>query len=120
MYWRGKSTTIHIITLFVAFAMLTGFSLAKSDPFSVGLSRSEGADELSRGAYHFPDQAAERAILNKADDYDLSVLRLANQRFFDLLGPHGSGGDSNSSRFRSQSTENSFDTKDVIQIKLRI
>ena len=120
MCLTGKSTTIHIITLFVAFAMLTGFPLAKSDPFSTRLLHAEGADELSRGAYHFPDQAAERAILNKADDTDLSLLKLANQRAFNLFGADDSGNASGFSYLRSHSTGKPFDNKDAILIKLRI
>jgi hypothetical protein len=120
MRWIGKAPIIHILTLFVILAVLTSFSLSGIESFSAVILSPGGEDGLLELVYHFPDQAAEPAILSKADDSGYSIFRFANQRLFDLFGHVGSGSASCFSRFRSHSTEKSFDTKSTIMIKLRI
>ena len=116
---RENSLT-HIIALLAVFATLTGFPLNGTENLSTVISSPEKEDGLSELVYHFPDQAAEPAIFSKADDTGFSIFRFTNQRFFDLIGPVNSVSASCFSHFQSHSTENSFDNKSTIPVKLRI
>ena len=100
--------------------MLTGFSLTETDFSSAAIASPQGEDTLSELAYHFPEQAVEQAILNNTDDSDFSFVRYANHRFLDPFGIPGSAIASCFSRLQSHLTENPFDNKSAIQIKLRI
>ena len=115
-----NNTTTHVIAFLAAFVMLTGFSLAGDESFPITLSSPEAEDVLSELAYHFPDQAVEPVILDKADDSGFSISRFANHRFFDLFLHAGSGSASRFSRFQSHPTEFFFDNKSTILLKLRI
>jgi len=117
--FRENSLT-HIIALLAVFATLTGFSMTGTESISTVIYSQEEEDGLSQLVYHFPDQAAETAILNKADDSSFSGFRFAHHRFFDISWPAGSGSPFCFSRLQSHSTENSFDNKSTILIKLRI
>ena len=118
MRWIGKKTT-HIALLAV-FAVLTGFSLTETETLYTVITSPEGEDALFELVYIFPGQSGEPAILGKADDSGYSILRLANQRVFDIFGHVGLGSEHCFSHFQSYSTKNPFDNKSTIQIKLRI
>jgi hypothetical protein len=120
MRWTGKNTATHIIALFAVFAALTGFSLSGTGSLSTAISSPEGEGGPSELAYHFPDQTGEPAILDKIDDSDYSIFRFAHHRFIDIFRYAGSGSASSFSRLQSHSTENTFDNKNTILIKLRI
>ena len=109
-----------IISLLAVFAALTGFSLTGIESLSAAISSPEGEDGLYELFFHFPDQAAEPAILNKDDDTGLSFFRFANLKFYELFGTPGTGSASSFSRLQFHSTGNSFDNTNTIQIKLRI
>ena len=120
MRWIGKNITTHIVSLFVVFAVLTSFSLAETETLTTAITSLEGEDALFEIVYYFPEQAPGPAINKKADDSDYSIIRFANQRFFDVFGHFGSGSASLFSRFQAHSAECSFDNKSTIPIKLRI
>ena len=115
-----ESSLTHIIALLAVFATLTGFSMTGTESMSTVISFQEEEDGLSQLVYHFPDQAAEPAILNNTDDSDYSIFRFAHHRFFDILRPVGSGNLSSFLHIQSHSTVNSFNNKSIILVKLRI
>ena len=117
---KGKNDTTYIIALLAIFAALTSFPLNGTGFLSTAIPSPEEEDGLSELAYHFPDQAGEPAILNKTDDSDFSIHKLAHHRFFDLFGYVGPGSASCYTRLQHYSTNYSFDNKSTIQIKLRI
>jgi len=120
MRWIRENRLAYIVSLLAVFTMVAGFSMTGDEFFTTTLSLPEVEDALYEPGYHFPDQAGEPALLNKADDPDFSISRFAYQRFFDLYGIAGFGNASCFSLLQSHSTENSFDNKKAIQIKLRI
>ena len=115
----GKKTAAYISVVAV-FAFLTSFSMAGADSLSTALSALQGTDRISPFVYVFPDQIVKPAMFNKMEDSSSSIIRTANQRFFDLHGPIASGSASCFSRLLTRSTERSFDSKSVILVKLRI
>ena len=120
MRWKGKNSRTHIIALLAVFIAMTGFSITGIEFLSTVISSPKGEDGLSELVYHFPDQAGEPALNTITDDSDFSLIRIAHQRFFHFFGPIGLESLFNFSRFQSHSTENSFDNKNTIPIKLRI
>ena len=120
MGWIREKSLTHIVALLAVFATLTGFSLIGTESLLTAISSPVNEDGLFELIHHFPDQAAEPAILGKTDDSGFSIFRFINHRFFVLFGPICSGSASSFSRFQSHSTENFFDNKSAIQIKLRI
>ena len=116
---KGKPLT-HIIALLAVFVTLTSFSLAETESLSTAIPSPKAEDGLFELAHHFPGQAVEQAILNETDDSSYSIFRFANHRFLDIFGHAYPVSASVFSRLQSYSTENSFDSKSTIQLKLRI
>ena len=120
MRWTGKNTATHIVALLAVFAALTGFSLTGTEFSSTSISSPGEEDGLSEIAYHFPDQTGEPAVLDKIDDSGYSIFRYAHHRYIAIFGYAGPGSASCFSRLQFHSTEDFFDNKSTILVKLRI
>jgi hypothetical protein len=120
MGWIREKSLTHSIAILAVFAALTCISLPGTKILSTVISSPERENGLFELAYHFPDQAGEQAVLNKADDSDYSIYRFANHRFSYIFGHAASGGAFSSSRLQSHTPEKVFDNKSTILVKLRI
>lgn len=115
---RGRGSRFrNAITIFAVLATLVGFSLAAAP------LKTADMDAFGLGGetyYFFPDDAAESQVICKSGDPDKANLRKDQQRFQSFAGISCSGRASFSQIYRQNLKYGAANSKNAIDLKLRI